>query len=203
MSWRRTDHRLAAIDAYRAPAIVRQRFAAEHDKLAQADLDQVESATRQWFRLAARHPRAKLTMPSSAAYALWRGVALQTDYAAFSKQAFGRRFPPPPADAASPPGVDFGALAETHRLARQDEPGGPTALPLLFRIDQQLKFPGGRRYLADCGGRGTCYDVPGALCLQHLQGAGRPVRGRNPFGPPPPDYSSPGGGGPGCGGGAG
>jgi hypothetical protein len=206
MSWnRRSAHRLAAVDAYRFPAAVRQRFAAEHDGLSQAGIDQVEAATRQWFRLAARHPRAKLSMPSLIAASLWSEQARQSaDYDAFCSQAFGRAFPPPPPPAAGPSGASAAALADTFRHARQDEDCAPTALPLLFRIDQQLAVPGGHRYLADCGGRGTCYDLPGALCLQHLQGTGRSIRGRNTFGPPPPGYSSPGGGcgGGGCGGGS-
>lgn len=197
MTWnRRTAQRLAAIDAYRFPAIVRQRFASEHDTLTRSDLDQVETATRQWFRLAARHPRARLATPSSAAQALWRELSLQsTDYAIFTAQVLGRPFTP--AD-----GTPAGELSETFELARLDEGCGPTTLPLLFRVDQQLAFPGGRRYLADCGGRGTCYDLPGALCLQHLGGTGRLIRRRGRSDPPPPDHFTVGGDfGAGCGGG--
>ncbi|WP_250036214.1 hypothetical protein [Paractinoplanes maris] len=196
MSWHRTAHRLDAINTFRFPALVRQRFASEHDTLSQAGLDQIESATRQWFRLTARHPRARPAMPSSAAHALWRELSRQsTDYAAFTTRAFGRPFPP--ADDRPPAG-----LAETLKLAREDEGGGPATLPLLFRVDQQVAFPGGHRYLADCGGRGTCHDLPGALCLQHAGGTGRLIRGRNTYGPLPPGSSSPGGGcGGGCGGG--
>nr|WP_221376351.1 hypothetical protein [Actinoplanes polyasparticus] len=217
MSWKpRTAHRVAAIDAYRFPAAVRQRLASEHDSLNQAGLDQVESATRQWFRLAARHPRAKLTMPSLIAAALWTEFSRQTtEYAAFCTEAFGRApldrpsspGPTAPASSSGPtaPASSSGpaALAETFRFARQDENCGPAALPLLFRIDQQLSIRGGYRYLADCGGRGTCYDVPGAVCLQHLKGPGRLLRGRNRFGPPPPGNSGPVGEGMACGGGCG
>ncbi|MCM4080355.1 hypothetical protein [Paractinoplanes hotanensis] len=226
MSWNpRTAHRVAAIDAYRFPAAVRQRLASEHDSLSQAGLDQVESATRQWFRLAARHPRAKLTMPSLIAAALWTELSRQaTEYAAFCTEAFGRASldgpspsgptapasPSGPTAPASPSGPTApasssgpAALADTFRFARQDENCGPAALPLLFRIDQQLAIRGGYRYLADCGGRGTCYDVPGAVCLQHLKGHGRLLRGRNRFGPPPPGNSGPAGGGMACGGGCG
>jgi hypothetical protein len=201
MSWSpRTAHRVAAIDAYRFPVAVRQRLASEHDSLSQAGLDQVESATRQWFRLAARHPRAKLTMPSLIAAALWTELSRRTtEYAAFCTEAFGRASLDPPSSTGP------AALAHTFRLARQDENCGPATLPLLFRVDQQLAIPGGYRYLADCGGRGTCYDQPGARCLHHLKGTGRLVRGRNPYGPPPPGYSGPGGSGEGmtCGGGCG
>ncbi|WP_127504110.1 hypothetical protein [Actinoplanes solisilvae] len=183
MSWnRRTTHRLAAIDAYRFPATVRQRFATEHDTLTATDLDAIESAARQWFRLAARHPRARTAMPSQVTDALRRALSQQTaDYAAFCTEAFGRPYLPPPVTAHPSAG-----LAETLRLARQDENCGPGALPLLFRVDQQLAIPGGHRYLADCGGRGVCHDLPGTLCLMHLTGTGRLVRNRGRKETPPP-----------------
>jgi len=65
MTWirvrgRATAQRLTAVDAYGFPGSVRQRFAFEHETLSDADLALVESGARQWFRLAAQHPRAKL-----------------------------------------------------------------------------------------------------------------------------------------------
>jgi hypothetical protein len=62
-------------------------------------------------------------------------------------------------------------------LAQQDDGCGPHELPLLFRVDGQLAVPGGRRYLVDCGGRGECFELRGTVCLQHLTGVGKPVRG--------------------------
>jgi hypothetical protein len=61
-----------------------------------------------------------------------------------------------------------GRLLITLRLARQDEACGPDVLPLLFCIDQKVGLRAGRRYLADCGGRGQCYDSsrPGLGCLE-------------------------------------
>ena len=58
--------------------------------------------------------------------------------------------------------------------ARPDE---KAALPVIFRVDQEAGVPDARRYLADCGGRGQCFDVPGAVCLQHVGGPGRATRG--------------------------
>src|SRR4051812_42376052 len=100
MVWnRRATDRLAAIDTYRFPATVRQRFAAGHATLSGTALDKLEAATRQWFRLAARHPRARPDMPSRATDALWREVTRQTEYGAFCDRAFGRSFRPGPAAA--------------------------------------------------------------------------------------------------------
>ena len=61
-------------------------------------------------------------------------------------------------------------------LARRDEGCDPDQLPLLFRVDREIGIAGGRTYLADCGGRGQCFPVSGAVCLQHLGGAGKPLR---------------------------
>ena len=99
MNWnKRIPRRLAVIDAYRFPAAARHRVATTYGTLTAADLDRVEAATRQWFRLAARHPRAKLTMPSLIAGALWQELARQTgEYATFCTDAFGRPFPAPAA----------------------------------------------------------------------------------------------------------
>lgn len=91
-----------------------------------------------------------------------------------------------------------GDRAATFRFAREDEPGSSSPLPLLFLVDQQFAVPSGRNYLADCGGRGTCYELKGTVCLQHLGGPGRAAGGRWDF-----QRSEHGGGAPsggGCGG---
>jgi hypothetical protein len=49
-------------------------------------------------------------------------------------------------------------------------------LPLLFRVDKSLGIQGGNRYLADCGGRGECFEVSGHTCLQHLAGPGKRLK---------------------------
>ena len=61
-------------------------------------------------------------------------------------------------------------LLITLGLARQDERCGPLALPLLFRVDQEVGLEGSRRYLVDCGGREQCdgSSQPGLVCLHHL-----------------------------------
>jgi hypothetical protein len=178
MSWIRSRHgrtaqRLAAIDDYRFPAGVRHRFTLGHGDLDTGAVALVQSASRQWFRLAARHRAAHLSMPSVVVDELWREMVRDTrDYAEFCDAAFGRPLLRPPE-----PGPDRPArLATTFRLARADENGPPEALPLLFRVDRELGVPGGGRYLADCGGgRGVCHELPGATCLRHIAGV-KPAR---------------------------
>jgi hypothetical protein len=52
--------RVATIDAYRFPSSVRRRFAYTHESLSEREVRTAEAAARQWFRLAARHPHARL-----------------------------------------------------------------------------------------------------------------------------------------------
>jgi hypothetical protein len=160
---RRIARRLAAVDDYRFPAGVRHRFIVRHGELDTGGIALVEDATRQWFRLAARHPRAELVMPSVIAGDLWRETI--RDPRDCASLVLPLQHPPRPA-----------GLARTFHLAQEDEPGRPEALPLLFRVDRELNVPGGRHYLADCGGRGDCHELPGAICLRHVAGMDRGTR---------------------------
>src|SRR3954451_8319251 len=89
-------------NTFQFPRSVRQRFALQHLQLAGDDLTLVESAARQWFRLAARHPRAQLSMESVLVDDLWRELVRRTrDYATFCDTAFGRFLPHDPEPAMS------------------------------------------------------------------------------------------------------
>jgi len=152
----------------------------------------VEAAARQWFRVAARHPRAKLSMSSVLVDDLWRELARHTrDYATFCDAAFGRLLPhePEPAMSAANATADRTTrLRHTLDLARQDEGCGPRGIPMLFRVDRHLGIDGGLGYVADCGGHGECYERSGTICLQHLTGLGRQTkRGLAHPGAGPPD----------------
>lgn len=178
---RQNSRRLAAVDGYQFPGSVRQRFVQQHGELTDEGIRSVEAAARQWFRIGVRHPRVRLTMPSVIVGALWREFVVQTrEYAEFCDATLGRSPHLPP----EPPGTADGAarkrsdgLRATFRFAQEDEPGRPGSLPVLFRVDWELKVAGGRHYLADCGGRGTCHELKGTVCLQHLAGPGKAVGG--------------------------
>jgi hypothetical protein len=198
---RGSARRLAAVDAYQFPSSVRQRFAFVHPDLTPENVRKVEDATRQWFRLAARHPRAKLAMPSVAADAMWHELALHThEYQEFCARAIGHVLHHVPESSMSIQAASANRvknLQHTFRLAQEDEGCAAHVLPLLFRVDRETGARGGRRYLADCGGRGECFEVVDALCLAHLSGVGKAKRGgwNHPGGP------MGGGDGGGCGGG--
>ncbi|MFC4020124.1 hypothetical protein ACFOW4_19565 [Micromonospora sp. GCM10011542] len=186
----RTPARLRAVDDLQFPASGRQRLRNQYPHLSDDDIRLVETATRQWFRLVVRHSSAKLTMPSVIVGDLWHEMTLQTrDYAAFCDAAFGGPLHHQPRSATGAASVDAGRtplLLATLTYGRRDEGCGPTELPLLFRVDQELRVRDGNRYLADCGGRGECFQGSGLVCLQHLGGPGkrpRPpgIRGDLPF----------------------
>jgi hypothetical protein len=138
------------------PSSLRQYFAVHHPELSADALTAVEAGARQWFRLRLRHPRARLTMPSVIVGDFTRGaVRYDPGHAGLEPEAV----------------ADRSRLGETFRVARQDEKGD--ALPLLFRVDRELSISGGWNYLADCGGRGVCYELKDTICLQHLRGPGK------------------------------
>jgi hypothetical protein len=159
--------RLAALDAYQFPSSLRQRVLFQHAGLTGDTITAVEGAARQWFRLAARHPRAKLCMPSVVVGDYWREFRLYPrEYAEFCDQAVGRLLQD---DTTADTTADRGMrLHTTFRLAQQDEQLESHRLPTLFRVDHDLAITGARRYLADCGGHDQCYDQTDMLCLRHL-----------------------------------
>jgi hypothetical protein len=172
--------RIEAVNAFEFPSGVRQRFTLQHGEIPTEEVGQVEAATRQWFRVVARRPKGRLSVPSVAVDDLWHELVLHTgEYAAFCHSAFGRVLPHVSESAVTSTGSAANRstlLLATLDLARRDEGCGPQQLPLLFRVDQEVRIAGGRRYLADCGGRGQCFPVPGSVCLQHLGGVGKLVR---------------------------
>jgi hypothetical protein len=208
---RGSARRTAVVDAFAFPPGVRQRFTFLHGDLSADDIRTVEAATRQWFRLAARHPKAKLSMPSVLVDDMWHELVLHTrTYADFCEAAFGHFLHHQPESAMSAPDAAANRstrLASTFALACEDEKDARYGLPVLFRLDQELGAEGGHRYLADCGGRGECFGVRETLCLQHLSGVGRAIRDGRGGGSSPGatgetgGLSAAGGCGGGCGGG--
>ncbi|MEU4530672.1 hypothetical protein AB0F49_20805 [Micromonospora ureilytica] len=186
----RTPRRLRAVSELRFPASGRHHLRNRYPHLSDDDIALVETAARQWFRIIARQPGAKLSMPSVVVNDLWQELTLhERDYATFCDAAFGR---PPHHQPRSAPGGDAAddnrrpLLLTTLSYGRRDEGCGPNGLPLLFRVDQELQIHDGNRYLADCGGRGECFPVSGRVCLQHLAGPGKRskppgIRGDLPF----------------------
>ena len=190
----RMNQRLRLVDTFQFPATARYRFALHHPGLADDDRSLVEAATRQWFRLAARHPKAELSMPSVVVDALWQELMLHSrEYATFCEAAFGRNLHREPGSPMSATPDRAARLRHTLDLARQDDGCGARGIPLLFRIDRELGTDRDSAYVPDCGGHGECYEPSGKACLQHLTGLdSRPQTGRsNPGAGPPNPYQWP------------
>lgn len=181
LATRRIARRVAAVNAYEFSPSMRQRLRLKHSGLGLPSITLVEAATRQWFRLLARRPKARLSMPSRGVDDLWHEMLLHTrDYAAFCDTAIGRFLHHEP-DSAMPPkqarANQSDGLLATLLLARADENCRPDTLPLLFRVDQEVGLDGARCYITDCrGARSQCYDNPNPhlVCLAHLARLGRP-----------------------------
>jgi len=197
--------RVGVIDTYAFSSSVRQRLRMKHPELTPDRLALVEAAARQWFRIVACRPRTELSMPSTLVDDLWHEFMLHTrEYAEFCDAAFGRFLHHQPETAMSPGQAVANRsdrLVLTLRLAQQDEGSEPAALPLLFRVDRDAGLKDGRRYLADCGGRGLCHSMPNTVCLQHLNGLGKapPRKGISHGGPTYVGGTDGGGCGGGCG----
>lgn len=158
--------RTQAVDGALFPAGGRQRLRLLHPQFSDDDLSLVEAAARQWSRLVAHCPMDRLSMPSVIVDRHWREFVPHTE-------------PEPSAT----------VLLSTLSLAQLDEGCRPTCLPLLFRVDEELRVPGGNRYLIDCGGRGECFEARGMTCLRHLAGLGRRPAPRGIRGDPPGNES--------------
>jgi hypothetical protein len=171
----RAARRVRAVDAYEFPFSVGQRLRRTHPDLRTEDVALVEAATRQWFRILARRPTARLwlAMPSTLADDMWHEFLLHTrDYAAFCDTAFRRFLHHLPESAITPEDAvpsPTSRLLATLRLAREDE-NNPSALPVLFRVDHEAGLHEAPRYLVHCGGREECYaaSTVDLVCLYHL-----------------------------------
>jgi hypothetical protein len=175
---RATAARVGAVERYRFPEAVADRFRHEHPEVHPEDTALVEAAARQWFRLIARRPKRPLALPSRAVSDWWLAFLHAEDaYRQFCQDALGGFVPHRPSPSGPGEGVADGpGLVRTLESARRDEPDAPHALPWLFRVDAKLQILNARRYIATCGGGPECYSVAGSVCLHHLTGLERSLQ---------------------------
>jgi hypothetical protein len=85
----RVARRVAAVDAYEFPP-VHQRVRVHHPELDTDRAAVAEAGLRQWFRILARSPTVRLSMPSVLVDDMWHEFLLYTrDYAAFCDACSG------------------------------------------------------------------------------------------------------------------
>jgi len=172
MWWRRhsTAPGVEAINAWSFPINARRQLVERHPTRGPTEHALVEAAARQWFRIVAANPGTRFAMPSTAVDELWHETILHTnEYAAFCDEALGRFLHHQPGVATDPRRTDDRAtgLVAALRAARRDEDCSDQHLPLLFRVDECVALADGRRYMADCGGTGSCFRPPRFTCMRH------------------------------------
>lgn len=174
----RAAGRVDFVDACALSSSVTNRYLASYPDLTDRQLDRLVAATRQWCRLLARAPRAKIAMPSAAVGELWAEMVAESPFfAGFCAAAFGRMPRPKPVPPAAPGGAvqRSPALRKTYLLASADEGLRREGLPLLFRVDWMLDRLDGLAYVPNCGQVRYCVAPEGTTCLRHVA---RPPRSR-------------------------
>ncbi len=190
------------VNTYAFPPSVVSRYRWSHPWLTDGDVAAVTASARQWFRLLQCESSTPLAMPSEAVDELWHEFVLHTrDYADFCAQAFGRFMHHVPDEAGTGAGRHR-RLMVTYRAACVDETLPFGGLPMLFRVDVDVRHPRPMRY-AYCGAE-PCSAPAGWMCLAYHSAFRRrddsdPVDGGCGGG----DAASAGDGGGGCGGGCG
>ena len=151
---RRREARLAFVRKYALPKGLDVRFLNRRPGLTPQQVDMVNNALRQYFKIALAANRKMVAMPSQAADDLWHEFILYTrNYQAFCDRAFGRYLHHTPAEAMKGAHTQSNALRRAWRLACAQEginPIKPHRLPMLFAIDGLLNISDGFHYTPDC-----------------------------------------------------
>ncbi len=147
--------RRAFIEAYPWPPGLINHFVGEHPTLNSRDITKVERGLRQFFLAYLNGGRRYVSMPSVAADELWHGFIVYTrEYDAFCRQAFGQFLHHRPAGVLKPSQKhsNEGLRRVWWQTCKLEgiNPQAAAALPLLFALDRDVKFPGGHIYHPDC-----------------------------------------------------
>lgn len=167
----RARERLEFVQQYTFPAQALAEYQAQGQDLDSGQSDHLVAATRQWCRLLAREPQARLEQPSFAVADFWRHLTAQPrEHGDLCAGAFGRapRQPGPPVVTPPPVSAEAMGLYATYLGACADENASPPRLPLLFRVDWMLDRLDARTYMPNCGEVRYCAAAEGSICLQHL-----------------------------------
>jgi hypothetical protein len=157
--WRKEQvkKRLQFIENYKFSPVLIKRVQAQHDYLSDADMKKVVEATRDYFYICSQADGKMVAMPSEIVDVLWHEFLLFTrEYQQFCKKGIGRFLHHTPTEAMKSPTSTQEGIKRAWRLACAKEgidPKSPKKLPLLFRIDKQLKIKGGFTYHLNCKGK--------------------------------------------------
>jgi len=136
------------------PGLINQ-LRREHPALSRNNIDQIDRGLRQFFLAYLNGGYRPVSMPSVAADELWHHFILYTrEYDAFCRQAFGQFLHHRPAAVltTSETRTNEGLRRVWWHACKLEgiNPQAAAALPLLFALDRDVKFPGGHVYHPDC-----------------------------------------------------
>ncbi len=165
--------RLDYIDTYYFPQRVSDAIIKKYPHLTKDDANLVIDGLREYFKVAAIADGKMVSMPSQVVDVAWHEFLLFTrQYETFCKNAFGRYFHHHPAEGLinSKSTLDKGMILCWKIACKLEDidPNNPDDMPLIFKIDKDLKIPDGFVYTkesikalssksnqASCGG-GAC-----------------------------------------------
>ena len=138
------------IARYRFSESLRAKVATDLPGNSSSDIDLVLEGLRQFFTIAHLAGRARIGMPSKVVDIAWHHFILHTiDYQAFCKGAFGRFYnhmPSSPVEQAEDLQMELRRTWSIACRLENVDPGHPTRIPLLYRLDAMLKIEDGHYY---------------------------------------------------------
>lgn len=148
--------RLQFIDTYAWPPGLVAKLRRRHPGLTPHQIDRIGLGLKQFFRAYLRGGCRNVAMPSQGVDDLWHEFILYTKaYDDFCRRAFGRFLHHTPAAVLRPnhKTTNEGLRRVWWQACKEEriDPRAPSALPLLFALDAELKIPNGYRYVPDCG----------------------------------------------------
>jgi hypothetical protein len=148
------NKRKKRIDSFRFPQTIKSNVMQAYPHLSDAQADQVISGLKVYFHVCNMAGNKLVAMPSQAVDVAWHEFILFTkQYQLFCTHALGRFLHHVPAEAMTAPTLAQQGIKLAWRLSCKREnidPNTPLYLPLLFKIDAELKIPNGFYYTRDC-----------------------------------------------------
>ena len=169
-SWKKEQKskRLRFIENYKFSPVLVRRVQSQHDYLNDKDMLKVISATRDYFYICSQAKGKMVAMPSEIVDVFWHEFLLFTrEYQVFCQNGIGRFLHHTPTEVMKSPTSAQEGIKRAWRLAcakEEIDPKYPKKLPLLFRIDKELKIKGGFSYQLNCKGKIGTSDGSASAC---------------------------------------
>lgn len=169
ISQRKNAKQIEFISNYRFSDAICQRVKKVYPHLNDTELARVMVGLREYFIICVMANRRMVAMPSQVVDVAWHEFILFTrDYQQFCRHGFGRFLHHTPTEAMKKPTKAQDGIKRAWRLSCEREqinPKAPTALPILFTLDGELKIIDGFHYSLNCkNSAGNAYHY----CAGHI-----------------------------------